>query len=115
MEAEDVLHDVRKRAVTHVVQKRGRARRRAILFADRVIFAEPVEHARDEMEHAKRVREAGVFRALIGVEREAELLDAAQALKLRRVDEAHEQLPFARVGAQADDVVDGVAVDAFAH
>ena len=53
--------------------------------------------------------------ALIGVERESELLDAAQALKLRRVNQAHHQTPFVRVGAKADDVVNRVAVDAFRH
>ncbi len=54
-----------------------------------------------------------MFRALIGVERESQLLDAAQPLKLRRVNKAHEQRPFGHVGAQADDVMHRVAVDAF--
>ena len=56
-----------------------------------------------------------MLRALIGVEREAQLLDAAQALKLWRVDQIDHQTPLARVCAQANDVVDGIAIDAFAH
>ncbi len=56
--------------------------------------------------------EARMFRALISVEREAELFDAAQALKLERVNETNHQRAFFGVCPQADDVVYGVAVDA---
>src|ERR1051325_12234550 len=53
--------------------------------------------------------------ALIGVERKAQLLDAAQALKLARVNEAHHQLSFISVRAQAYDVVHRIAINAFRH
>ena len=56
--------------------------------------------------------EARMLGALIGEEREAELLDAPQPLHLERIDEAHHQLSLCAVCAQADDVVYGVAVDA---
>jgi hypothetical protein len=65
------------------------------------------------VKYAERVCEARVFRALICEEREAELLDAAQALKLRGVNQAHDQLPIARIRAKTNDVVDGVAINAF--
>src|SRR5919199_1833210 len=59
--------------------------------------------------------EARVLRPLVGEQGEAELLDAAQPLELERVYEAHHQAALVRVGAEADDVVYRVAVDAFGH
>src|SRR5205085_484391 len=106
---------MREGAVTRVVQERGGARGGAGLGVDVVLLCEAVEDARHRTERAERVREARVLRALIGEEGEAELFDAAESLELEGVYEAHHQSAFVRVGAEADDVVDGVAVDALAH
>jgi hypothetical protein len=43
------------------------------------------------------------------------LLDAAQALKLRGVDQSHHQLSFIGVCLETDDVVNWIAIDAFSH
>src|SRR5258706_3553490 len=56
-----------------------------------------------------------MFRALIRVEAQAKLLDAPQSLELRSVDQTHHQLAFARVSAQANDVMDRIAIDSFRH
>ena len=61
------------------------------------------------------MREARVLGPLIGVERKPQLLDAAQTLKLGRVDQTHHQLSFAAIGAKTDDVMDRIAVDTFRH
>jgi hypothetical protein len=42
--------------------------------------------------------------------RQAELFDAAHSLKLGRVDEADEQLALGRIGFEADDVMNRIAV-----
>src|SRR5438105_3696199 len=106
---------MREGAVTRVVQERGGARGGAGLVVDVVLLCEAVEDARHQMERAERVREARVLRALIGEEGEAELFDAPEALELEGVYEAHHQAAFVSVGAEADDIVDGIAVDALAH
>ena len=67
------------------------------------------------MKGAERVCEARMFRALIGIEAQAELLDASQSLKLARVDQTHHQLAFIGIGAKANDVVDRIAIDSFGH
>ena len=56
-----------------------------------------------------------MFRALVSVETETELLDAAQTLKLRSVDQSHHQLAFIGVSLETDDVVNWIAIDAFRH
>src|SRR5215213_7482226 len=56
-----------------------------------------------------------MFRALISVETETELLDAAQTLKLRSVDQSHHQLAFIGISLETDDVVNWIAIDAFRH
>jgi hypothetical protein len=61
------------------------------------------------------VSEARVFRALVCIETKTELLDATQALKFCGINQAHHQLTFVRVGLQPDDVVNGIAVNAFCH
>ena len=99
--------------MAHVVKQRRGARGGAILFVDVMFFAEAIEHAAHQVKRAERVGEARMFCALIGVESEPELLDAPQSLKLRRVDQTHHQLAFIRVGAKANDVVNGIAIDAF--
>src|SRR4029078_2056745 len=53
--------------------------------------------------------------ALISEETETELLDAAQTLKLRSVDQSHHQLAFIGIGLQTNDVVNWIAIDAFRH
>jgi hypothetical protein len=115
VEVQHLLHHVREGAVPGVVQERGGAGGGARVLGNLVALGEEVEHARHQVERAQAVREARVLGALVGEEREAELLDAPQPLELERVDEAHHQPPLFRVGAEADDVVHGVAVDALAH
>jgi hypothetical protein len=61
------------------------------------------------------MRETRVFRPLIGIQAQAELFDATQSLKLRRIDKAHHQLAFAVVSAQANDVVDRISINSFRH
>src|SRR6185295_15455122 len=56
-----------------------------------------------------------MFRALISVETETELLDAAQTLKLRSVDQSHHQLAFIGISLETNDVVNWIAIDAFRH
>ena len=56
-----------------------------------------------------------MFRTLVGVETETELLDAAQTLKLGSVDQSHHQLPFIGISLETDDVVNWIAIDAFRH
>jgi hypothetical protein len=56
---------------------------------------------------------AGVFCALIGVEREAKLFDVAQALKFARVDQIHQQRIIGPSLIEGDYVVDGITVDTF--
>src|SRR4029079_5294721 len=53
--------------------------------------------------------------ALISEETETELLDAAQTLKLRSVDQSHHQLAFIGISLETDDVVNWIAIDAFRH
>jgi TPP-dependent indolepyruvate ferredoxin oxidoreductase alpha subunit len=115
MKAQDLLHDVRERAVPYVVKKSRRTSRRAIFGRDRKTLAETVKHSRHQVQDAERVREAGMLRALVGVERKAQLLDASQALELTRIYEAHHEVAFVRVCAKTNDVVNRIAVDAFGH
>ena len=56
-----------------------------------------------------------MLRALISIKSQPQLLDAPQALKLRRINQAHEQLAFRRIGAKTNDVMHGIAVNALAH
>ena len=56
-----------------------------------------------------------MLRALVGVETETELLDAAQTLKLRSVDQSHHQLAFIGISLETNDVVNWIAIDAFRH
>ena len=56
-----------------------------------------------------------MFRALVSVETETELLDAAQTLKLRSVDQSHHQLAFIGISLETDDVVNWITIDAFRH
>src|SRR6185436_5167964 len=56
-----------------------------------------------------------MLRALVSVQTKTELLDAAQTLKLRSVDQSHHQLAFVGVSLQTNDVVDWIAVNAFRH
>src|SRR4051794_27544554 len=56
-----------------------------------------------------------MLRALVREETKTELLDAAQTLKLRSVDQSHHQLAFIGIGLQTNDVVNWIAIDAFRH
>ena len=115
MKAQNFLLHVRERAVTHIMKQGCRARCRSIFIGNPVTFPQATENTRHQVKHAERVREARMLCALIGVEGQTQLLDAAQALKLRRVNQTRHQLPCVRVRAKANDVVDRVAVDAFGH
>src|SRR5882762_7169994 len=97
------------------MKQRSRACGGMVLNVDYVFFAETVEHASHQVKGAERMCEARMFRALIGVEAQAELLDASQSLKLSRVDQTHHQFAFATVGAKANDVMDRIAIDSFRH
>jgi hypothetical protein len=52
------------------------------------------------MQRAERMRKARMFRRLISEKRESELLDTAQALKFRRVNQSCEQLACRVAGFQ---------------
>ena len=54
-------------------------------------IAEQVQRACHQVHDADGVCETAVLRALVGKQRDAELLDAAQALKLRRIDQRDNQ------------------------
>src|SRR6185369_17107428 len=56
-----------------------------------------------------------MFRALVSIETKTELLDAAQTLKLRSVDQPHHQLAFIGISLETNDVVNWIAIDAFRH
>jgi hypothetical protein len=51
----------------------------------------------------------------IGIKAKPKLLDATQALKLGRIDQAHHQLSFVGIGAEADNVVDRIPIDALSQ
>jgi len=89
MKTKDFFHDVRKRSMAHVVEQRCGPGRGAIVFVDGIFFAQPIQHPTHQVKGAKRVGEARMLRSLVGVEAQSELFDAAQPLKLRRVDQAH--------------------------
>jgi len=42
-------------------------------------------------------------------------VDAPQSLKFGRVNQTHHQAAFVSIGAKADDVVNRIAIDAFAQ
>src|SRR5882724_3513081 len=115
MKTEYFFHHMRKRAMAHVMKQGGRPCRRAVLFVDAMLFAEAIQHPTHQMKCAKRMSKARVFRALVGVEPEAQLLDASQPLKLRCVDQVHDQGAFVVVGAKPNDVVNWIAIDSFRH
>jgi hypothetical protein len=96
-----------------VVKKRRGSGDNACFRADRISRPEKVEHARHEMHYSQRMSKAGVFCALIGVEREAKLFDVAQALKFARVDQIYQQRIIGPSLIEGDYVVDGIAVDTF--
>ena len=59
------------------------------------------------------MREAGMFRRLIGEIGEAKLPDTSQPLKLRRVDQRYQQLPIGRAIADTNNVMNRIAIDPF--
>jgi hypothetical protein len=56
-----------------------------------------------------------MFRALVGIESETELLNASQSLKFGRVDLTPHQFAFSGVGAKANDVMNRIAIDSLGH
>ncbi|MGC2236426.1 MAG: hypothetical protein WA584_09705 [Pyrinomonadaceae bacterium] len=62
------------------------------------------------MQRAQAVRKARMFRCLISEMRESELFYPAQSLKFSRVNQPDEQFSFVRVGLEANDVVNRIAV-----
>jgi hypothetical protein len=51
-----------------------------------------------------------MFRRLIGEMRESELFYPPQTLKFSRINQANEQFSFVRIGLQANDIVNRIAV-----
>lgn len=51
--------------------------------------------------------------SLVSVEAESELLDTSESLEFRSVNQTHHQFAFIGVRAKANDVVNGIAIDAF--
>jgi hypothetical protein len=82
MKAKHFLHDVRERAVPKIVKQRARASNHASLFADLVMRAEQIERARHQMHNTDGMSEPAMLCTLISEHGDAELFDAAQALKL---------------------------------
>ena len=65
------------------------------------------------MQRAQTVRKARMLGSLIGIKCQPQLLDAPQTLKFSRIDEPDEKISFIRIGVQANDIVNRVAVDSF--
>lgn len=63
------------------------------------------------MKRAERMRKAGMFGRLIRKIGQSELPDAAQTLKLSRIDQPDKQFSLVRIGFEANDVVNGIAVN----
>jgi hypothetical protein len=63
------------------------------------------------MQRSQTVGESGVFRSLVSVQAKAQLFDAAQPLKFRRVDQTNHQPAFGAVVAQRNDVVNRIAIN----
>jgi hypothetical protein len=96
--------------VADIVQQRGGEHGGAFLFTDVVFGLELVENAMGQMKRAQTVGKARMLRALVSKEADAELADAAQALKLGRVDQSDEQLPAGRIGSEANYIMDRIPV-----
>jgi hypothetical protein len=56
------------------------------------------------------MRKARMFRRLISEMRESELFYPPQSLKFSRVDEPDEKSSFVRIGLEANDVVNRIAI-----
>lgn len=89
--------------------------RGAIFVVDFVGAAQAIEDARHQVQRAKAVSKARVFRTLIGIKAQAKLLDTPQPLKLGRVDQTDHQLAIFRVGAETDYVVNRIAIYSFSQ
>src|SRR5438132_4290090 len=63
------------------------------------------------MQRAQAVCEPRVLGPLVGVKPQTELLDAAQPLKFRGVDQANQQPVLGVVIAQRNDIVNRIAID----
>ena len=94
-------------------QCRG-ARGRAILRSQ-VGISQSIQDARHQVQRAETVSKARVLSALIGIQTQTKLLDAAQTLKLSRVDQTDHQLLLGGVVTQSDDVVNRIAVNSLRH
>ena len=62
------------------------------------------------MQRAERVRKARMLRRLIGEMRESELFYAPQTLKFRRVNQPNEKASLVRVGLEANNIMNRIAV-----
>ena len=63
------------------------------------------------MQRSQTVCESRVFCSLVGIETKAQLLDATQPLKIRRVDQTNHQPAFGAVVAQRNDVMNRIAIN----
>lgn len=102
--------DVRKRAVSDVVNERGDADGNTRFVRNFIFAAEFVQNSGCQMERAQGMCKARMFRRLIGEMRESELPNPSQTLKFSRINQADEKFSFVRIGLEADDVVNRIAV-----
>ena len=110
MKTENAFDQVRERAVTDVVQQRGGQYGGAFFFADVIFRLKLIKNTMGQMKRAEAVGKARMLRALVSKKADAELTDAAQALKLGRIDQTDEQLPAGGIGSEANYVMDRIPV-----
>src|SRR5687767_13162384 len=111
MKPENRFDDVRKRAVSDVVQQRRAAHGKLCFAGNLVAQIEFRQNPRRQMKRAQRMCKARMFRRLISKMRESELADSPQALKFRRIDETRKKPSFRRIGLQTNDIVNRIAVN----
>ncbi len=63
------------------------------------------------MKRAKAVRKTRMFRRLISEMRQTELANPPQTLKFRRVNQTDEKPSGCRIGFQANDIMNRIAVN----
>ena len=110
MKVKDLFNDVRKRPVPEIMQQSAGATDDAGLRADLVMRAEQVQGPRHQVHNADGMRKAAVFRALVSEQRDAELFDAAQTLKLCRIDQHDDQAIIRQRFIERDDIVERVPI-----
>ena len=97
MKPEYRFDHVRKRTVPDVVQQRRDANRGLVILRNVIFRAKPVQHPPREVKRPERMRKPRVLGALICKIRQPQLTYPPQPLKLRRVDQACNQIAFRRI------------------